>query len=1401
MLKTQVHTCSISQIPHAIWLVVCLLMMPVLCHQNTAFAEGSESTNKKNYNIQGSSLSNGLSKFAGQSGINLSFDPKLTEGRHTDGLKGEYGVSEGFKELLKGTGLQIVNDQKGGYFLEKAAPASANQNKSEIEIDLRTVKVRAKRFKQIGPMPGLELTKEQIAGNVQSITAKEIKESHSLSLSDLLNSKLQSVNVNDYQGNPFQMDVTYRGFTASPQIGTPQGLSVFFDGVRVNEPFGDVVNWDMLPMNALGGFDLIPGSNPLYGLNTLGGALTMKTKSGFTDKGFSAEILAGSFGRKQLQASGGWNNANKEKGSWDTAGDFAAFGAVNLFMEDGWRDNSPSKVNQAFGKLEWQGERASLAFSTLGVVNKLVGNGTVPQEIYNQNPAAVFTSPDETRNRLIQFQIAGAFDVNDKVNITGQVYHRQSNRKSSTGDIISQEDFEHTDYQRNVVATRKVLPGEQITCNLLDSTGKGYADYYVADQATYDAFIANELLHNSGARLKDGTYDASTLTSNGTLPQELDAAMKAAFANPAAASFNYGIYVPSLSASFDTNTFVTSMPLITGTAVSYTDSGNTFYLFPKPPINPCSGILNKSNITGEPISTSSRDSGLLVDLPVKHRNGLYGFGVPSLSTGVIAGTPTAVITKSDVQQTTQGATLQVNFNLDQHKAMVGVAIDHAKASYDGSQRYGLLDSNRNVYSAPNEIDDEFYAADFDVPINQFKGTSTTKSLYASETWSPTQTLNFSASARYNYTDIENKLAPKIAEGGLFKLINKFLSIQTCTSAGCAYSTTTPVDYVTYNTKADSTNAEGIALLKASGLLDAPVTETFSYHSLNPAFGVTWQAKPNLNLYANWNQGTRVPSVIELGCAYDGTLVQTERDSVTKLPTGPFKPRSIADGRGCSLPSALSGDPYLPQVKAQTIEAGARGKFGEFMEWNISAYRTDLTDDIYMTSLTPELNFFQDVGATRRQGLEFGLAGEYGKSDFRINYSLTEATFQSSFKTISPSNSSRTLDANLPNYNMIDVKPGNVMPGVPFNNMNFNWGYKFSRDFKVNLGLVAHSGSFLRGNENNAHTPSQGRLITTSSGATVKLPDNQYDGTAPGYAVFNLSSRYDMGAGWAFSTRINNLLDKKYYTAGRLGINPIAPSTFGAIGPGGFNYNSSEWIPSQFISAGAPRGIWLSVSYDFDASKKALPPTSTLSAEPNLADIEKPSTAPSAEEVALASQLDKIKALPLIKRTQLSTKAAALEVTNSVEVWRKALASNQAEAYLAMYAPSFAPAGLSHSQWAENAKLQFATNAVSTAEVNNVVVMPEGKRMVAIFNQSLQRGLQAENVRKVLTFELKDGQWQITREHAVPNNSKVAAPNASPPVKASQLAPPIKSQQLNTPSKRNKNQNVAFTQNVIYSEVK
>ena len=91
------------------------------------------------------------------------------------------------------------------------------------------------------------------------------------------------------------MDVQYRGFTASPVEGTPQGLAVYQNGVRINEVFGDTVNWDLIPSNAINGVTVVSG-NPLYGLNALGGALNISMKDGFSYQGVESDTRAGFLG-------------------------------------------------------------------------------------------------------------------------------------------------------------------------------------------------------------------------------------------------------------------------------------------------------------------------------------------------------------------------------------------------------------------------------------------------------------------------------------------------------------------------------------------------------------------------------------------------------------------------------------------------------------------------------------------------------------------------------------------------------------------------------------------------------------------------------------------------------------------------------------------------------------------------------------------------------------------------------------------------------------------------------------------------------------------------------------------------------------------------------------------------
>ena len=147
------------------------------------------------------------------------------------------------------------------------------------------------------PLPSVGVPISQIPSNVQTVDEGDIKRTQSLDITEYMKRHMGSVYVNEVQNNPLQSDINYRGFTASPLLGTPQGLSVYMDGVRMNQPFGDVVSWDLIPKNAVKGMQLMPGSNPMFGLNTLGGALSIQTKNGRDNPGGALQTLFGSWGR------------------------------------------------------------------------------------------------------------------------------------------------------------------------------------------------------------------------------------------------------------------------------------------------------------------------------------------------------------------------------------------------------------------------------------------------------------------------------------------------------------------------------------------------------------------------------------------------------------------------------------------------------------------------------------------------------------------------------------------------------------------------------------------------------------------------------------------------------------------------------------------------------------------------------------------------------------------------------------------------------------------------------------------------------------------------------------------------------------------------------------------------
>lgn len=265
----------------------------------------------------------------------------------------------------------------------------------------------------IMPLPGVGLPLDKVPANVQAVGAAELERQAYDNLAEALNGSLGSVNVNDTQGNPYQLDVNARGFTASPILGTPQGLSVFVDGVRVNESFGDVVNWDLIPQNAIANLTLVPAANPQFGLNTLGGAISVVTKSGFQFPGTRFAIDGGSARRRQFEFESGGH------------GDFVDwFVAGNLYRDNGWGDANPSRVKQLFGKTGYQDDDTDIDLSLTLADNTMQGNQTIPLSFFD-NLHQIYTAPDSTRNRLAMLDLKGSQLFGGTLTLSGNTYFRR----------------------------------------------------------------------------------------------------------------------------------------------------------------------------------------------------------------------------------------------------------------------------------------------------------------------------------------------------------------------------------------------------------------------------------------------------------------------------------------------------------------------------------------------------------------------------------------------------------------------------------------------------------------------------------------------------------------------------------------------------------------------------------------------------------------------------------------------------------------------------------------------------------------------------------------------------------------------------------------------------------------
>jgi outer membrane receptor protein involved in Fe transport len=268
-----------------------------------------------------------------------------------------------------------------------------------------------------------------VPANVQRALAEQLRRSQALDLTDFLNRQFSSVSINHAQNNPLQPDFNFRGFTASPLLGLPQGLSVYENGVRINDPFGDTINWDLIPVSAIDNVQMLAGAQPVFGLNTLGGALSLRMKSGFSQQGTQLDAYGGAFGRFGTSLQAGGND-----GRWGYYGD------ADYFQEDGWRDHSHSDALRVYGAVSRHESDWTVDLSAAYANTELRGNGPAPVELLALDRSAVFTYPDITQNEHAQLILEGSRSLSDTLRISGNAFYRRLDTDTFNGDAADDSD-------------------------------------------------------------------------------------------------------------------------------------------------------------------------------------------------------------------------------------------------------------------------------------------------------------------------------------------------------------------------------------------------------------------------------------------------------------------------------------------------------------------------------------------------------------------------------------------------------------------------------------------------------------------------------------------------------------------------------------------------------------------------------------------------------------------------------------------------------------------------------------------------------------------------------------------------------------------------------------------------
>ena len=304
-----------------------------------------------------------------------------------------------------------------------AKPVRSTRGRSAPRTAATTRNVRRVLVYPTAPTPvaGIGIDVDKVPAGINAVGAAQIARTDSLNIADALQQHVPGLIISDTTGNPFMPDVQFRGFVASPVAGTPQGLAVYQNGIRINEAFGDTVNWDLIPTTAIRSVTVVT-NNPAFGLNALGGAVNVQMKNGFNYQGTEINTMGGSFGRIQGSAQYG-----------KLIDSYSVYGALEGLRDNGFRNFSESAIRRFYGDVGYRTDSSEFHLN-MGVANNNFGAAaTVPVELLQNYWGATYTTPQTTNNKVAYLNLTGKVEATPTWTIDGSVRVRAFQQKTVDG--------------------------------------------------------------------------------------------------------------------------------------------------------------------------------------------------------------------------------------------------------------------------------------------------------------------------------------------------------------------------------------------------------------------------------------------------------------------------------------------------------------------------------------------------------------------------------------------------------------------------------------------------------------------------------------------------------------------------------------------------------------------------------------------------------------------------------------------------------------------------------------------------------------------------------------------------------------------------------------------------------